>query len=219
MVKAVIFDFDDTLVKTKDVSFVNHEAIGRHFGYHLSKKSFAEHYGKPWPTMIGSIFPGLPFSVFYNELMKREGDYPFQEIEGASEILHYLQEGGIILGILTSDLRESFIRRATRLGYLKYFDSSLILCADDTPHQKPDGRVFLPLLKSLHEKGVRLHECLFVGDHFVDYEAAKTAGVPFFAVTTGFKTIQDFMAAGLSSDCILSTVADLKQKMFSEVFP
>lgn len=213
MIRAVILDFDDTLIKTKEMSFEKHTMVGTHFGYFLDKETFYTHYGKPWPLIIEKIFPGLAFSDFYKHLVELEKDYPFQEIEGAGHTLLQLRQQGIVLGILTSDLEESFFRRASRLNHLPYFDHHLIFCADTNPYTKPDGRSFLLALERLQQRGIVKEHIAFVGDLLTDYQAAKEAGVTFFAVTTGLKTEEDFVGAGLSPACILSSVAELPQKL------
>ena len=213
MIRAVILDFDDTLVKTKEMSFEKHELVGRHFGYFLDKEVFHANYGKPWPEIIKKIFPGLAFSDFYKHLIELEKNYPFQEIDGATDTLRQLQQRGMALGILTSDFQESFFRRASLLGHLDYFDHHLIFCADNNVYSKPDGRAFLSVLAGLQVRGVSKDHVAFVGDLLTDYQAAKEAGITFFAVTTGFKTANDFIQAGLSPEYILPSIAELPKRL------
>ena len=184
--------------------------MGKQFGYTLSEEIFRLHYGKPWSKMIEEIFPGLPFTQFYSSLMELEKDHPFEEIDGTTSLLQYLQLLGIKIGILTSDYQESFLRRANYLGHLQYIETQLIFCADNTLHQKPDGRVFIPVVEYLEAVGIKKEEIAFVGDLLTDYQAAKEANILFFAVTTGYKTKEDFLEAGLSSSHILSSVVDLR---------
>lgn len=213
MIRAVILDFDDTLVKTKEMSFEKHALVGQHFGYSLDKESFHTHYGKPWPLIIERIFPGLAFSDFYKRLVELEKEYLFEEIDGATNTLRQLRQQGIALGILTSDFEESFFRRASRLDHLRYLDHDLIFCADRIPFPKPDGRAFLPLLGRLQTKGIQKEHIAFVGDLLTDYQAAREAGVTFFAVTTGFPTANDFIEAGLSPAYILPSISELPEKL------
>ncbi|MBI4149881.1 HAD-IA family hydrolase [Candidatus Woesearchaeota archaeon] len=213
MIRVVIVDFDDTLIRTKEMSFEKHAAVGEYFGYALDEATFFSNYGRPWPTLIEHIFPGLAFSDFYEYLVYLERDYPFQEIEGATNTLQHLREQGIIVGVLTSDFRDSFFRRAQRVGHMTYLDSNLIFCAGDTPYTKPDGRAFLPILDRLQSQGIGKEEMIFVGDLLTDYQAAKEAGVHFFAVTTGFQTANDFLRAGVSHSHILSSIAELPLRL------
>jgi len=220
MVRAIIFDFDDTLVRTKEISFEKHSEVGEHFGYGLKEEDFRRHYGKAWPEMISIIFPGLAFKDFYERLMLMEKDFAFKEVDGAAATLRLLRGTGFTLGILSGDFRDSFIRRASRLGHLECFDDKLIFCADDVAHPKPDGRAFQPVLESLASIGIAKEEAVFVGDLLIDYLAARGAGVDFFAVMTGFQKASDFLDAGLPVGRILSSVAELPSRLgIGEVLP
>jgi phosphoglycolate phosphatase-like HAD superfamily hydrolase len=213
MVRAIIFDFDDTLVRTKDTSFEKHAEVGRRFGFGLDRSLFDRHYGEPWPAMIAKCFPGLAFEDFYACLMEVERGSVFHEVEKATDVLRFFRGRGVRLGILTSDLRESLLRRAAAVGHLPYFDMDIVRCADDGEHAKPDGRAFLPIVERLGRQGIRKEEIVFVGDLPTDYQTARDAGVPFFAVMTGMRTAADFEAVGLARGRVLASVAELPSRL------
>ena len=54
---------------------------------------------------------------------------------------------------------------------------------------------------------------MWVGDSLVDYYAARDAHLQFIAVLTGYTAHQQFRAAGLSNARILTSIAELPNKL------
>lgn len=84
----------------------------------------------------------------------------------------------------------AFIERAKAIYGLRAF--SVVTC-DDVSKTKPDPEGILKLLDSL---GISADEAIVLGDHAVDIEAAKNAGVHAIGVSHGFGTPAELKDAG-----------------------
>jgi len=95
---------------------------------------------------------------------------PGSLFEGSLEVLKYLSQAGIKLGILSAD------NTTAVQNFVKYYQLNdyiqLEMGVDDSP-SKPDPELFLQACEKLGVKPVR---ALMVGDSPVDIEMAKKAG-------------------------------------------
>jgi len=101
--------------------------------------------------------------------------------------LDRVKAAGISTGIISTKFRyriEAILRR-DRLS--SAFD--VIVGGEDVTRHKPDPE---GLVKALGKLEVRAVDCLYVGDHPVDAQAAEAAGIPFAAVLTGVAVPSDF---------------------------
>lgn len=69
----------------------------------------------------------------------------------------------------------------------------VVLCRDDVPRVKPDPAHVLAALEAL---GVEPGRALMVGDHVLDIETGRRAGMASAGVLTGKCTREQFLAAG-----------------------
>jgi phosphoglycolate phosphatase-like HAD superfamily hydrolase len=122
---------------------------------------------------------------------------------GAPELLKILSLRGFRLGLLTRS-SETFARQAlVHTGLAPYF--SYLRSRSAAGPTKPSPEALLLLLK---EMGVPIDRALFVGDHLLDAECARAAGVRFYAVMPdpseaeaahSTMTEDRFLAAGASA--------------------
>ncbi|MCC8043799.1 MAG: HAD-IA family hydrolase [Oscillospiraceae bacterium] len=105
----------------------------------------------------------------------------------AEETLRKLKNAGFIIGICTTKFNRRIKSILELNGCSELVD--VIVGGDDVPNSKPapDG-----LLYTLERTGVSLGEMLYVGDSYVDAQAAMAAGVDFAAVTSGTTVLEDF---------------------------
>jgi phosphoglycolate phosphatase len=114
-----------------------------------------------------------------------------------------LRQRGVSLAIVSTKFRYRIEKILKRCELGGQFD--VIVGGEDVAEHKPDPA---RLLLALARLSVRPNEAVYVGDHVVDAEAAKRAGVPFIAVLSGSCRKQDFadypvcLFAGAVSDLL-----------------
>lgn len=200
MIKAVIFDLDDTLVTSQ-----RHIAPGLEFVYYenndlfrgINKREFLLANRKSCAELIKGLksdkiqLHQFGILVWYRTLEELKIFPSCQKVvqlyntfqnyiqnkvslnQGAVEILKYLRSKRIKITILSNG---SFIERANKLkrvGILQYID--LLVTTDIVGKDKPNNYPFLITLRKLK---VIPHEALFVGDSIEeDIEGAKAVGI------------------------------------------
>ena len=121
--------------------------------------------------------------------LERVGDT--QAVEGAARLLQLLRSRDIKIGVLTRGCEEYAKGALRTTGLLGLVDE--LECRNSTMPAKPNPASYLRLVERL---GIPKEETLFVGDHPIDAQCAKNAGVPFVAVETGDVPEGDLRAAG-----------------------
>ncbi|MEM2272961.1 MAG: HAD-IA family hydrolase [Candidatus Bathyarchaeia archaeon] len=186
-VKAVIFDLDDTLIRSGidykgvkssiikflvesdvdesllDENMPNLEIINRAIK-DLRRKNFS---GERIKKIINSVY------AMFNDAELRSLDKA-RLMDGSLETLVALKSLGLKIGVVTNSCSAYSMKILETLSLGKYID--VLVSRDDVYHHKPDPE---PLLKALEALGVRASEAIFVGDHFIDALCARNSGVKF----------------------------------------
>lgn len=210
--KAIIFDFDDTLINTKDVSIKRHIETARKLGIEFDKRELIKRWGQPWPQLLYEVL-GRRADEFINAIKDIKG-FKFSQIEGASQTLSYLKSKGFFIGILSSSEREWVLRKTESASLsVRDFDDWLVFSNEDVKECKPSSLAFETILGRLMARGVSRDNIYYCGDMLIDFETARNAGVNFIAVTTGFHRKEDFIKAGLEESMIIMSVKELPSKL------
>jgi len=201
MIKAVILDFDGTLVDSVGYIWDEYRRVMELMS--LPKVSFSEftrHMGKPWTQVLTSMWPGLDVAEFnrhYNVAAERAA-----LVDGGREALSKLK-GEYKLAILTSRGEKTLRMHMEKAG-IDQGIFSVIMHKDNSKSHKPDPGAILETCRTL---GVGKDEALYVGDSVVDAQCAKNAGVMFVGVLSGGAKKRDFEEIGAS--CVLSSLSEL----------
>lgn len=194
--KAVVFDMDDTLIKTYAVKLRQHRHFAKQqYGIELDDEHFRKQWGKPFHTFLSDVYEARePVERIYSEYIKLSHLYPVELQDDTLHTFDRLQSGGHKLGIVTATARDVVMRD---LGLINFpFERlHMLQTSDDTPVHKPDPKVFEPILGSLRNEGIT-EGIVYVGDALTDYYAARDAGLQFVGVTTGLVTADEFREAG-----------------------
>jgi phosphoglycolate phosphatase len=205
--KLAVFDVDGTLVDSRQTIKASCDAA---FAY----------LGRPAPTydavrqIVGlSLRDGLSRlapDLGEEELERltegyRQGD--IQRVTGIEEDLLYpgaaeLLAGGWKIGMATGKSRKGVERWLKVHGWSELFHTTH--CADDGPG-KPHPSMVLEAMKAL---GATPAQTLMIGDTAHDIEMGKAAGVATVAVTWGFHTRDELVAA--EPDHLCETFAELE---------
>jgi len=194
MLRAVIFDFDFTLADSTAgaIDCINHalqclglpnapdrrvlESIGLSlpdtFAYITGKtdpfmeESFARHFVARADEVMADL------TVLYKDV---------------PPVVRTLQAAGLAQGIVSGKFRYRIERIVAREQLVDCFP--VIVGAEDTPYHKPHPA---GLLQAMSRLGCQPDEVVYIGDHLVDAQAARGAGIGFVAVLTGMSGRQDF---------------------------
>ncbi|MBI4043590.1 MAG: HAD family hydrolase [Candidatus Diapherotrites archaeon] len=208
-VKAVVFDFDDTLVHSGWTSYNSHCRAARKLG--LPKpalKQFLKYWGKSWHSMIEAIWPGADINEFIRTYrsLRLKSRYPL--VYGAVDTIDFLYERRIPMGIVSNKPTEDLVQRISHTA-LNPHVFAFVFGEQSTIFHKPHARAFDEVKEFFSRKRIRSNEILYVGDLTVDYFAARGAGLQFVGVLSGFHSKRMFLKEGLGDEWVLDSVAEL----------
>lgn len=181
-IKAILFDFDDTLVNTSVVKWRALKFAGQKFyNIEITDDHIKAFWGKPYLEMLTGVFSAID-SV---ESIKRNyesitSQFPLSVYDNGVIVLEKLLRK-FAVGILTSSGRKVVIDDLIKLGF-PIHKIIYIQTSEDTDVHKPNPRVFDPMMKILDLKGIKEHEVIYVGDSQKDFQAATNRGIGFIGV-------------------------------------
>lgn len=206
--KAVIFDFDDTLVESRHLKWEQHKVVAKKFyDIDLVDEDIRAHWGKPFNTLVSLLYKDSDsIENMIEAIISTKDDFLKKPYKESQNVTKNLLENGIEVGIISAANKNHLIDDLSRLGF-PYENFFIIQGADEVSVHKPDPRVFLGALDLLKQKGIDYKEILYIGDSVDDLEAAHGAGIGFIAMTTGLYSYQDFETVG--AKIILKDVGEI----------
>lgn len=117
-------------------------------------------------------------------------------------VLEELVRRGLVLGIVSTKFRYRIQEVLQREGLSGHFE--VIVGGEDVSAYKPDPSGLLIALDALRHSS---RDSLYVGDHSIDAETARSAKVPFIAVLSGTTPREQFEP--LEVICILEDLGEL----------
>lgn len=182
MIKAVIFDYDETLVKTLESRIKVYIALAKdEYNLTLTDDQIRKAFGIPYVEFIKKLFGNVDtvesIIAKYQALSIKHPNIPY---EGSEVAVNELVDSYLI-GIVSGVRRAGLMGDMSRLKYPldKFFH---IQCGEDTEAQKPDSAVFAPLMVELGKRHVSPDEVVYVGDDLKDFEASINAGFHFIGM-------------------------------------
>ncbi|MBM3309316.1 MAG: HAD family hydrolase [Candidatus Altiarchaeales archaeon] len=209
MIKAVLFDFDGTLIDSVDSVWREYQRTAGVLNLPERKfEDFARQLGKPWEEALENLWPGVDKKRF-TEVYRLEREEA-KLIEGVSEALSGLK-GKYKLGILTSRGSKTLYQHLDSTGIdFKMFE--IILHKESLANHKPHPEALLQACRQLE---VNPREAVYIGDSIVDAQCAINAGMKFIGVLTGGASRKDFTEAGLKKEDILKSLKNLPEEVSS----
>ena len=173
MIRAVLFDFDGTLLNTNDLIFSSYDHAFRHvFGRHITDEEIHLLYGKPlYPSLAKYGDAQDKLYRAYREFNDAHHDELVKTFEGAADGVRKIKKLGIMTAVVTSKRRYTLEKGIKILGLENHFD--VLVTPECTAKHKPDPE---PILKACELLCVQPHETITVGDSVFDLECASRAG-------------------------------------------
>jgi HAD superfamily hydrolase (TIGR01549 family) len=198
MKKAIIFDYDDTLVTTVQTKWAQmKECASRFYGIDLKDDTIMSVWGQDIKVVIETCYQNRePYADMMDKYRSLEEDFRMKFHPGAAEVLEYFfKDSNYLVGILTASSNKLVNEQLKYLGVdLEQF--FMLQTAEDTNVHKPDPAVFEPSLEKLASYSISNLNTVYVGDAIRDYKAATGAGIKFIGVTNGLTSSKEFQSLG-----------------------
>lgn len=210
MIKAVLFDFDGTLMNTNDLIFESYGyAFRQVLGRDVTDEEIHNMYGKPLYSSLAK-YGDKQDEIYrvYREYNEKNHDRLVKFFDGAAEGVRILHENGYKLAVVTSKREVTLKRGIKLLGLEDCFD--VLITPADTDKHKPDPT---PVLVACERLGVKPGESVMVGDSVFDLQCGKGAGTKLAAVTysTTFDALKEY-----HPEYVVDTLAELADIIINE---
>lgn len=192
-IKAVLFDFDGTLVHSIDLlvdifaECLQEQTIDS-VGISQIRRLIGEPIDQIFDKLTEHLSPAERNQLDYAALEKsfrekedvRNSAANIHAIEDTRATLEFLKEQKIKLAVVSTKTVIRVTKLTDELELTHFFD--LVVGRDLIERPKPDPE---PVLYACEKLNVKPAETLFVGDSLLDLHAAKAAKVTFIGVLTG----------------------------------
>jgi len=200
--RAVLFDWDGTLLDSYAADARAYLSMFRALGVSWSARDIDRHYSPNWYR----VYRAAKIHRIHWERADRLWGVAYEKenpklLPGARSVLRLLYKH-FLLGLVTSGNRSRVRRQLRAFGFVDYF--SACVCSEDAPKKKPHPA---PLELALKRLRANPDECVYVGDTAEDIEMARRAGVRPIGVLGPFPTAARVRAA--QPDALLRSVRDL----------
>jgi len=202
-VRAVLFDWDGTLVDTSEPAYRSYVRMFADFGIPFDREIYARTYSPAWQHTYRCV--NLP-EERWTEADQRWLSYFEEEttaplVAGAAEALETLAKKNVACGIVTSGTRRRIIRELAEHGVDRHF--VYVVCGDDGPRRKPHPEALTVCLDRL---GVAANDAAYIGDSAEDVMMARAAGVFSVGIRGTYPNHATLLASG--PDFVADSVAD-----------
>jgi HAD superfamily hydrolase (TIGR01509 family) len=189
--RAVLFDWDGTLVNTAEASYRCYEKLFGSYGIAFDREAFRRTYSPNWHLTYSAL--GLAEERWAEADARWLRHYCEEEvvlIDGAREALLRVRDAGLAAGLVTSGDRVRVSRELTDLGVAELFQA--LVCAEDTAERKPRPE---PLLLALDRMRLAPGHAVYIGDSPEDVQMAQAAGVRAVGIPGAFPNREALAAA------------------------
>ncbi|MBR9680547.1 MAG: HAD family hydrolase [Candidatus Altiarchaeota archaeon] len=204
----LIFDWGGTLSDTferfVEAATLMFDELNETFGknHQANPVEFRKHFGIPYMKFWNYFYPELKKetqdNLYKKYLLEVSEEREVKEVEGASEVLKYLDSKGHNLFVVSSDRPETLIKDIKDKGFDTYFNEVY-----SKVHEKKE------VLNELVEKyNMDKTETYYIGDIKDDVLAAKSAGIKSVGFSGGFQS-REFLEEA-KPDYLVNKLVELK---------
>ena len=208
-VRAVLFDWDGTLLDSAEASYRCYRDLFASLGIDFNRERFQQTYSPDWYRTYRAM--GLPESRWAEAdglWLERYAREESRLVPGAREALLALRGPAVVLGLVTSGNRPRVSRELATLGLADVFGA--VVCADEAGARKPHPA---PLVLALARLRVHPREAAYVGDSPEDIQMARAASVFAVGIPGGFPNREALAAA--SPDLLTPSLGEAVEALLS----
>lgn len=210
-IKAILFDFDDTLVTTFETKKKAIQHLGREaYGIKINDDVIRTNWGRPIRDLFKVLFKDVAvddIDKIIEKYTKVRINFPTRPYPDTVSTLRNLSPN-FLLGIITSNRRD-FLNFDLNLSGIEQELFFLIQTAEEGKAHKPDPHVFDYAVDILSKQKINKSEILYVGDTLIDYFAARDAGLQFYGIPDRTVNKQEFDKVGARTITGLSNLIEL----------
>lgn len=179
MIKAIMFDFDMTLVNSMPLAHASYRALLNYKKIKPTEKGFDAYIGKRLSESIEQLAKDKREKKNLIDIFLKIHESRIKKLKVYSkEVLKYLKNKKIKIVIISNNSRE-VIKMVCRIHKLHY---NLIVADENMKEGEEKHQAIIRTLKKLN---LNKNEIFYVGDHINDIREGKKAGVRVISVTTG----------------------------------
>jgi HAD superfamily hydrolase (TIGR01549 family) len=206
--RAVIFDWDGTLLNSFRADMRAYGAMFRVLGIEFSDLELAHHYSPDWYRVYRAA--GIPKAKW--NLADRLWAVAYRKenprlIPGVRTVLNKLNRS-FALGLVTSGDRKRVVRQLRQFGFQGLF--AICVCSEDASCRKPHPA---PLRTAMRCMRMSAADCVYVGDTPEDIEMARRAGVRSVGIVGPFPSSARLKA--MRPGMLLKSIRDLPKVLCS----
>lgn len=180
-IKAIITDFDGTLVDTFEANFLAYQQAFAEIGYTLTRETYRACFGLRYDKFIEQI--GLKKNDDTRKVQDLKAQYYPKHFEHLKlnktlvEFIRTFHADGVKTAIASTARRENLMAALKSIGAEELFD--VILCGEMVENGKPNPEIYNKALALLK---VDATEALCFEDTEIGIEAAEAANLPVIKV-------------------------------------
>ncbi|GAB4238387.1 MAG: HAD family phosphatase [Chlamydiales bacterium] len=203
MLKAVLIDFDGTLVDTMPSLYTIYESFMQTNGIQPKQEEFNSLVGLPLNEIIASLIENHRLSIkqsqgeqFFHDELLREYSEQAEIFYGVREVLEAFKEKGLLLAVVTAARKAIVNKMLKRLHLTHYF--SAVITPEPGEKGKPDPFLYQ---KALDTFCIRPDEAVAIEDSANGIQSAQNAGIlthP-FSPEKGWDEVKDFVLGRFES--------------------
>ncbi|WP_412988934.1 HAD family hydrolase [Pediococcus siamensis] len=192
MYQVILFDVDNTLLKTDEAVWATVEAVFNRLDIPVTKQETRQLMGLSAVEIfrkLGSPDPEQTVQDYGQEFLHHQD--LVHEFSGITQLFETLRRRNVKIGIVSSKTRYGWQTQVASYPFAKYTDQ--VVLAEDTQQHKPNPEPLLAGMKKFPE--VSRQQFLYIGDAMYDMQAAHAAGIAFGNAKWGAIPGVDFKAA------------------------
>ena len=184
-IRAIISDFDGTLVDTFEANYLAYQQAFAEIGYELTRTTYRECFGLRYDKFIERLGLAKDENTrLVRELKAKYYPQHFEHLKVNQVLVSFIRsfhDGGGKTAIASTARRENLMAALTSIGVVELFD--VILAGDVVEHGKPNPEIYL---KALEQLQVNVDEAICFEDTQVGIDAAKAAGLSVVKIDKSF---------------------------------